>query len=66
MIHLSALEAVVKMHYTNQHYLYLYHTYGIYGSIDIPAFTPAEAGTQFSDLGGMQGCVDLGGGYIPR
>ena len=26
---------------------------------DIPAFTPAEAGTQFSDPGGMQGWVDL-------
>jgi len=35
------------------------------GSTDIPACTPAEAGTQFSDPGGMQGWVDLGGGYIP-
>ena len=26
---------------------------------DIPAFTPAEAGTQLSDPGGMQGWVDL-------
>jgi len=26
---------------------------------DIPAFTPAEAGTRFSDPGGMHGCVDL-------
>ena len=26
-----------------------------HGSGDFPAFTPAEAGTQFSDLGGMQG-----------
>jgi len=25
------------------------------GSGDFPAFTPAEVGTQFSDLGGMQG-----------
>jgi len=25
------------------------------GSGDIPAFTPAEAGTQFSDPGGMEG-----------
>ena len=25
--------------------------------------TPDEAGTRFSDPGGMQGCVDLGGGY---
>jgi len=32
---------------------------------DFPAFTPAEAGTRFSDPGGMQGWVDLGGGYIP-
>ena len=31
---------------------------------DFPAFTPAEAGTRFSDPGGMQGWVDLGGGYI--
>ena len=30
---------------------------------DFPAFTPAEAGTWFSDHGGMQGCVDLSGGY---
>ena len=36
------------------------------GSGDFPAFTPAEAGTQFSDPGGIQSCVDLGGGYIPR
>jgi len=28
---------------------------------DIPAFTPAEAGTRLSDLGGMQGSVDLVG-----
>jgi len=35
------------------------------GSIDFPASTPAEAGTRFSDLGGMQSWVDLGGGYIP-
>ena len=26
-------------------------------------FTPAEAGTRFSDPGGMQSWVDLGGGY---
>jgi len=31
------------------------------GRGDIPAFTPAEAGTQFSDLGGMPGWVDPGG-----
>jgi len=31
-----------------------------------PAFTPAEAGTRFSDPEKMQGRVDLGGGYIPR
>ena len=28
---------------------------------DIPAFTPAEAGTRLSEPGGMQGCVDLVG-----
>ena len=33
------------------------------GSGDFPAFTPAEAGTRFSDPGGMQGWVDLGCGY---
>jgi len=33
---------------------------------DFPAFTPAEAGTQFSDFEGMQGWVDLSGGYIPQ
>jgi len=31
------------------------------GRGDIPAFTPAEAGTQLSDLGGMQSWVDLVG-----
>jgi len=36
------------------------------GRGESPAFTPAEAGTRFSDPGGMQGRVDLGGGYIPR
>ena len=35
-------------------------------SSDFPVFTPAEAGTRFSDLWGMQGWVDLGGGYIPK
>jgi len=30
------------------------------------AFTPAKAGTWFSDPRGMQGWVDLGGGYIPK
>ena len=33
------------------------------GSGDFPAFTPAEAGTRSSDPGGMQGWVDLAGGY---
>ena len=28
------------------------------GRGDIPAFTPEEAGTRFSDPGGMQGWVD--------
>ena len=28
-----------------------------------PAFTPAEAGTRSIDPGGMQGWVDLVGGY---
>ena len=28
---------------------------------DIPAFTPAKAGTRFRDPGGMQGWLDLGG-----
>jgi len=36
------------------------------GRGDFPAFTPAEAGTQFSDPEEMQGWVDLGGGYIPK
>ena len=35
-------------------------------SDDFPAFTPAEAGIWFSDPGGMQGWVDLGGDYIPK
>ena len=29
------------------------------GRGNIPAFTPTEVGTRFSDPGGMQGCVDL-------
>ena len=33
------------------------------GSGDFPALPPAEAGTPFSDPRGMQGWVDLGGGY---
>ena len=36
------------------------------GSGDFLTFTPAKDSTQFSDPGGMQGRVDLGGGYIPR
>jgi len=32
---------------------------------DFSAFTRAEAGTQFSDPGGMQGRIDLGDGYMP-
>jgi len=34
------------------------------GRSDFPVFTPAEAGTRFSDPGGMQGWVDLGGGGL--
>jgi len=30
------------------------------GRGDFPAFTPAEAGTRFSDPEEMQGCIDLG------
>ena len=33
---------------------------------NIPAFTPAEAGTWLGYPIGMQGWVDLVGGYIPR
>jgi len=35
------------------------------GSGDLPAFrpTPTEAGTRFSDPGGMQGLDDLSGRY---
>jgi len=36
------------------------------GDFDFPTFTPAKAGTRFSDPKGMQGWVDLGGGYIPK
>jgi len=36
------------------------------GSGDFPAFTPTEAGTKFSDPEGMQGWVDLDGGFILR
>ena len=31
------------------------------GRGDILALTPTEAGTRFSDPGGMQGCVDVVG-----
>ena len=34
------------------------------GSSDFPAFTPAEAGTRFSNARAVQGWDDLGGGYI--
>ena len=34
------------------------------GRGDIPAFTPAEAGTRFSDPRGMQGWVDPGGWLV--
>ena len=33
------------------------------GSSDFPTFTSVEATARFSDPGGMQGWVDLGGGY---
>ena len=33
------------------------------GSGDFPAFTSAKAGIRFSDPWGMQGWLDLGGGY---
>jgi len=33
---------------------------------DFTKFTSVEDGTQLGDLGGMQGWVDLGCGYIPR
>ena len=36
------------------------------GRGDIPAFTPAEAGTRLSDPGGMQGWVDLVGWLQPE
>jgi len=36
------------------------------GRVDIPAFTPAEAGTRFSDRGGMQGRVDIIGSLYGR
>jgi len=34
--------------------------------VTLPPLPPAEARTGFSDPGGMQGWVDLGGGYIPN
>jgi len=43
-------------------YYYYYYYYLPPGSGDFPAFTPAEAGTRFSDSGGMKGWVDLGAG----
>jgi len=36
------------------------------GRGDIPAITPAEAGTRLSDPGGMQGWVDLVGLLQPE
>jgi len=42
-------------------------TFNIPGRGDFPACPPAEAAvTQFSNPTGMQGRVDLDGGYIPR
>ena len=41
-------------HYTPGHM-------GSHSRGDVPAFTPTEAGTQFSDPGGMQGWADLVG-----
>jgi len=49
----------VKSHVT------FYHTV-LPGSGDFPAFTPAEAGTRFSDSEVMQGSVDLGSVYISQ
>ena len=40
------------------------HRYLLPGKGDFPTFITAEAGTRFSDFGGMQGWVDLG--HIPR
>ena len=37
-----------------------------HGRGDIPAVTPAEAGTRLSDPGGMQGWVDLVGWLQPE
>jgi len=34
--------------------------------VTFPPLPTAEAGTRFRDPGGMQGWVDMGGGYIPR
>jgi len=42
------------------------HCYLPPGRGDIPALTPAEAGTRLSDPGGMQGRVNLLACYIPR
>ena len=51
---------------TGNHMLYgITQCYLPPGSGDFPAFTPAEVGTQFSNTGGMQGWVEMGGGEMP-
>ena len=54
--------AARKCRYSNSHAIYgITQCYLPPDRRDIPAFTPAEAGTRLTDPGGMQGWVDLVG-----
>jgi len=65
--HISRSSSLSKSpHRYEKHAIWDYTVLPATGSGDFPTFTPAKAGTQFSDPRGMQSWVELGGGYIPR
>ena len=56
---IAVCSQVCHHRYGNSHAIWDHTSHSITGG-DIAAFTPAEAGTRFSDPEGMQGWVDLG------
>ena len=56
----SSLQCALPQWQGSSHAIEITQCYLPPGRGDIPAFTPAEAGTRFSDPGGMQGSGDLG------
>ena len=56
----SSLQCALPQWQGNSHAIEITQCYLPPGRGDIPTFTPAEAGTRFSDPGGMQGSGDLG------